>query len=154
MKIFIAAAFALVLVTCKKEKPAPEPEPTPAPTPTFQISVKINGTLFTCNTCVSSYKSGGLYGVNFNTSQSVDRLLFSFDKFPKPGDYPFKKFVNPSFIYQKNNVYYRAVNGTMKVTSADTSANGVINKLSCTFNCQTDTTGGTFFSFTEGSTSL
>jgi hypothetical protein len=154
MKNLIVVTLALLLITCKKkEDPAPEPTP-PAPV-VYQMSVKINGTLFQCNTCYSGYKSGGgTYGVNFHFPSSADALMFSFFEFPAPGTYQFKKSSNPSFIYQKSNVYYKAVAGELKINSIDTSASGVINKLNCTFSCQTDTTGSTFFSFTEGTTNL
>lgn len=152
MKKLLLLFIALMFFACKKEKPEPEPTPTPAPAPA--ISVKINGTAFSCSGCTSSYKSGGMHGVNFHIPNTQDRLLFSFNDFPGTGNFTLVKNGDPSIIYQKNNVYYKAVNGSLNITGIDTSANGTITKLICTFNCNTDTTANIFYSFTEGATNL
>jgi hypothetical protein len=151
MKKVTLLALIFLTFSCKKETP-PEPEPTPAPTP--QVAVKISGAPFSCSGCISAYKSGGMYGVNVHMSNGIDRLLFSFSTYPKTGNYNFVAYGNPSFIYQKDNVYYRAVNGSINITGVDTSANGVINKLICTFQCNTDTTANVFFNFSEGVTNI
>jgi hypothetical protein len=151
MRNLLIVLFAVAVFGCRKTSNEP-PSTEPPPEPVNSITVKINGTAFACSGCVSSYKSGGMHGINFNIPNTADRLLFTFSSYPAPGTYNFVKYGNPAFVYQKNNVYYRAVNGGMTLTSVDTSSNGSINKLYCTFNCNTDTTAGTFFSFTEGVT--
>jgi len=141
--------LALLLVTCKKkEEAAASPTPSPAPAK-VQLKVKINGADYSCNTCFSSYLSGGLYGVNFAIGNSGDRFVFNFNALPAVGNYSLIKFGDPSFNYQKNNTYYRG-RGSLSITAIDTSSNGSINKLAASFSCTTDTTGQEFFQITEG----
>ena len=149
MKYTAIFILALLLLTCKK-KEEPAPSPAPAPTPAkVQLKVKINGNEYTCNTCFSSYLSGGLYGVNFAIGTSGDRFIFNFNAFPPPGTYNLIKFGDPSFNYQKNNTYFRG-RGSLTITTIDTSSFGSINKLAASFSCTTDTTGQEFFQITEG----
>jgi hypothetical protein len=154
MKKSLILLLVIIAFGCKKKEPEPAPAPTPASAPPPSFSVKINGTVFSCSGCSSSYKSGGMYGVNFYVPNSQDRFLFSFSSYPKIGNKAFVKYGNPSFVYQKDNVYYRAVNGSVNISAIDTSSNGSINKFVCTFSCGTDTTQNVFYSFTEGSTNM
>lgn len=151
IKYPVILLLALLFLTCKKkEEPAPSPTSTATPTPAIvQLKVKINGNEFTCNSCFSSYLSGGLYGVNFGIGTGGDRFIFNFNAFPLPGTYTLIKFGNPSYNYQKNNTYFRG-RGSLSITSIDTSSNGSINKLAATFSCTTDTTGQEFFQITDG----
>jgi len=150
-KLSLIACLFFVTMACKKEKEAtvsPSPNPNPA-TSKVQLKVKINGVDYSCNTCFSSYLSGGLYGVNFAIGDSGDRFIFNFDALPAIGDYNLIKFGDPSFNYQKNNTYYRG-RGSLTITNIDTSSFGSINKLAASFSCTTDTTGQEFFQITEG----
>lgn len=149
LQVVVLFSLCLLLTSCKKEEEA-APSPAPSPTPAkVQLKVKINGSEYTCNTCYSSYLSGGLYGVNFAIGTNGDRFIFNFNAFPPPGTYSLIKFGDPSFNYQKNNTYFRG-RGSLTITNIDTSANGSINKLAASFSCTTDTTGQEFFQITEG----
>lgn len=150
IKFISIFVLALLLLACKKkEEAAASPTPSPAPVK-VQLKVKIDGTDYSCNTCFSSYLSGGgLYGVNFAIGSSGDRFVFNFNALPATGNYSLIKFGDPSFNYQKNNTYYRG-RGTLTITAIDTSSNGSINKLAASFSCTTDTTGQEFFQITEG----
>jgi hypothetical protein len=148
-KNFVFLIVLISLVACNKKDETP-PAPSSTPTPAkVQLKVKINGTEHTCNTCFSSYLSGGLYGVNFAIGTGGDRFVFNFNALPAPGVYTLIKFGDPSFNYQKNNTYFRG-RGSLTITTIDTSSFGSINKLAASFSCTTDTTGQEFFQITEG----
>ena len=148
-KNFVFLMLLVNLVACKKkEEPAPSPAPSPTPAK-VQLKVKINDSEHTCNTCFSSYVSGGLYGVNFAIGTTGDRFVFNFNAFPSPGTYSLIRFGDPSFNYEKNNTYFRG-RGSLTITSIDTSSLGSINKLAASFSCTTDTSGQEFFQITEG----
>ncbi|WP_317899688.1 hypothetical protein [Aurantibacillus circumpalustris] len=147
-KTILVFAALLFLIGCKKKK---DPEPTPVPV-VNQISVKINGTDFSCSSCGNSYSSGGLGGINFFEGTS-NRVIFSFSGFLAPGTYSLVPFANPSFTYEKDGRYFRG-RGTLKLTETDTSANGAVNKFIGTFSCMTDTSNGAFYNFTEGALNI
>lgn len=151
----ISIAFALFFsFACKKKKDTTEPD---AQTPQIvvpEISVKVDGTTFSCTTCSSTYLSGGLRGVTFATSSTSDQIQFRFSTMPSVGTYTLVKQGNPAMTYVKNFTYYHAVIGNLIITSVDTSANGSINKLIATFQSKTDTTFTPSFRLTEGSIHL
>jgi hypothetical protein len=153
-KVILLLFLAAFIGSCKK-KADPEPEPiTPAPQEP-QVSVKINGTAFSCSNCYSAYQSGGLRGVTFNLANNDELIRFSCSSLPAPGTYPLSKStLFPSMMYQKNNVYYKASSGSMTITSIDTSKTGVVNRMEVAFAFKTDTTSGVFYNVTEGSIHL
>lgn len=141
-----------VISACKKKETKEE---TPAPVPvTNQISVKVSGVEKKCNSCYSGSKSGGIRGSYFYLSGFDEQIYFSCTTLPAKGTHTLVKYGNPYLMYIKNNTYYRATNGTINISAIDTSGGGVVNKLTATFNFQTDTTGSTFFTITEGSINL
>ena len=145
-KIILASAVVLFIAACKDKKNDPEPI-VPVVTEK-QITVKINGTEFSCTSCGNTYNSGGLGGINFSEGTS-NRFLFNITGFLKPGTYPIVPFGNPAFNYEKDGRYYRG-RGSLTLTETDTSANGSIKKFIGTFNCITDTNNGVFYNFSEG----
>lgn len=145
-KIIVILTILLTVTACKDKKKDPEPI-TPVEKPK-QVSVKINGTDFSCANCGNTYSSGGSSGVNFSEG-TTDRFLFSITGFLKPGTYPLVPFGNPAFNYEKNGRYYRG-HGSLTISDADTSANGSLKKFIGTFNCITDTSDGVFYNFSEG----
>jgi hypothetical protein len=146
LTLIVAAQFA-----CKKDKK--EEDPAPVPTPAPQFSVKINGSDFSCNSCGSTYYSGGLWGATFGTSAS-ENFLVNFSSTPKVGTYTLIKQGNPSMTYAKNNVYYHLANGTLNITAMDTSSNHSIRKLVATFSGVTDSLTTPVYTLTEGSINL
>lgn len=149
----VLCAAALSITSCKKKEEAPTPTPTPAPV-TYLISVKVDGTEKKCNSCYSGSKSGGIRSSYFYLDGFNEQIYFSCDTFPSLGAHTLVKYGEPYLVYIKDNTYYRATNGTMNITAIDTSANGVVNKLTATFKFQTDTTGDKFFNITDGSINL
>lgn len=130
-KIAILVLLAVFFTGCKeKKKSDPQPASTTSSVPSTekkQVSVKINGTEFSCSTCGNTYASGGMGGINFSEGGS-NRFVFSFTGFLKPGTYPLVPFGNPSFLYEKNGSYYRG-RGELTITEADTSSRGSLKKL-------------------------
>lgn len=145
MKKVIFILSSVLLLTACKDKKKTDPEPTPV---VNQISVKINGTAFSCSSCGNTYSSGNMSGVNF-AEGTTNRFIFSVTGFLAPGTYSLVPFGNPSFSYEKDGKYYRG-RGTLNLTSIDTSANGNIKKFIGSFNCITDTSNGVFYDFSEG----
>ena len=150
MKKITLILAALLLLTACKDKKKNDPEPIIPVEKTKQVSVKINGTEFSCTNCGNTYSSGGSSGVNFSEG-TTDRFLFSITGFLKPGTYPLVPFGNPAFNYEKDGRYYRG-HGSLTITETDTSANGSLKKFIGTFNCVTDTnsTNNVFYTFSEG----
>ncbi|PBQ31640.1 hypothetical protein CNR22_07615 [Sphingobacteriaceae bacterium] len=149
-QLILLFSFVFFLISCKdKKKNDPEPEPS-AGAISKQVSVKINGTDFSCASCGNTYASGGMSGVNFSEGGS-NRFLFSITGFLKPGTYNMVPFGNPSFTYEKDGRYFRG-RGSLTITETDTSSNGALKKFIGTFNCVTDTNtnNGVFYKFTEG----
>jgi hypothetical protein len=152
MKKIIVLLLPLFLVLACKDKKKNDPVPTAPVEKPKQVSVKINGTEFSCSSCSNTYKSGGLSGVNINEGTS-NRLLFGMSGFKKPGTYALVPFGNPSFNYEKDGRYYRG-RGSLTITETDTSANGSLKKFIGTFNCITDTNNGVFYNFSEGNLNI
>jgi hypothetical protein len=146
--------IAALLFSCKKKKDAEEPEPTTPTPPAKTISVKVDGVEKSCSSCYSGSKSGGLRSSYFYLSGTNEEIYFSYGPVPAPGTYTLVKFQDPTLIYIKNNTYYRAVSGTLTISSIDTSSSGVVNKIVASFNFKTDTTSGVFFNITDGSINL
>ena len=128
-----------------KDKKKNDPEPSPN---VNQVSVKINGTSFSCTNCGNTYASGGSSGINFSEG-GTNRFIFNMTGFLSPGTYPLIPFGNPAFTYEKDGSYYRG-RGSLTLTAADTSANGALKKFIGTFNCITDTNNSVFYNFSEG----
>jgi hypothetical protein len=149
-RLLVLIMLVCILPACKKKKSETETTTTePTPTPK-QFYVKANGQELSCNTCFSSYYSGGLRGVNFDLGgSSYDRLLINFTARPTTGTFTLVKFGDPAVTYQKNNVYYRGM-GSMTITAIDTSASGTVKSIKATFTCKTDTSNGVSFDMTEG----
>lgn len=145
--------IALINACKKKENKEEAPEPAPVAVSNL-ISVKVNGSEKKCNSCYSGSKSGGIRGSYFYLSGFDEQIYFSCTALPAVGNHALVKYGNPYLMYIRNNIYYRATNGTMNITAIDTSSGGVINKLTATFNFQTDTTSGVFFTISEGSINL
>lgn len=141
------------LFSCKKKK-EPAPEPTPPQTPVYTISLKVDGVQKQCNSCYSGYKSASTRGSYFYLSGNDEKIYFSVDTVPAIGTYTLVKYGEPYLMYIKNNTYYHAVSGSINITGIDTSQNGVINKITASFNFKTDTTSNTFFDITEGNINL
>jgi hypothetical protein len=155
MKHLIILIFATLAFTACKDKD--KKEPAPAPTSTTgapvqsnkQVSVKINGKLFSCTNCANTYKSGDLSGVNFR-EDGLNRFIFNITGFLVPGTYSLIPFGNPSFTYEKDGYYYRG-NGSITITESDTSANGSLSLFKANFSCLTDTLNDTsYYAFDEG----
>jgi hypothetical protein len=145
MKTFIIGIISLLFITSCKEEKKDDPVPVPV---IPQVSVKINGTVFSCTSCGNTYSSGGLSGVNF-AEGTLNRFIFSISGFLPAGTYTLVPFGNPSFTYEKDGRYYRG-RGVLNLTETDTSTNGNIKKFIGTFNCVTDTNAGIFYNFSEG----
>jgi hypothetical protein len=154
MKKTVLLLIALVFFNgCKKEK-VTEPEPiSPLPV-TYLISVKVDGVEKRCNSCYSGSQSGGLRGSYFYLAGFDEQIYFSCSTLPAIGTHTLVKYGKPYLLYSKNNTYYRATTGTINISAIDTSAGGVVNKLTAIFNFRTDTTNGVFFNITEGSINL
>lgn len=145
--------FLLLIVSysCKKKEEAATVEPESVIVKKQQLTVKINGVETTCNTCFSSYFSGGIWGLNFYIpgNQNGDRFVINFSKKPAVGTYTLVKFGDPSFNYQNDNTYFRG-RGVLTITALDTASNRTVNKLAATFSCTTDTSLNRSYSITEG----
>lgn len=143
-----------MVVSCKKKKD-PDPAPTPEPPPKI-ISVKADGVEKSCTSaCYSGSKSGNIRGTYFYLNGPDESIYLSCVTLPGTGTTTLAKNKDPLLIYIKNNVYYKAVSGSLNVTAIDTSAKGVINRLEATFNFRTDTSlAGAFFTITEGAVNL
>ncbi|MES2680422.1 MAG: hypothetical protein V4635_11075 [Bacteroidota bacterium] len=151
-KILILTMIVAITVSCKKKKDE-EPE-VPAPV-VYTISVKVDGTEKHCNSCYSGSNSSGLRGSYFYLSGFDEEIYMGCSALPAVGQHNLVKYGNPSLIYIKDNVYFRAVNGTLNITAIDTSQGGVINKLTATFNFKTDTaSNGVSHQITEGTINL
>src|SRR6218665_1104410 len=137
-KTIALCMIAAVLFACKKkEDPTPEPEPV---VPPKVVSAKVNGSDKSCsNACYSSSNSAGLRGLYLYLAGYDESIYFSCDALPAKGPHNLVKFGEPFVMYIKNNVYYRAVNGSINISAIDTSANGVIKKMVASFSFQTDT---------------
>lgn len=153
MKRIFFIVCVLFAVSCKKKK-EPTPEPPAPQTIVYSISLKVDGTQKQCNSCYSASKSGNSRSSNFYLSGSSERIYFGCSAVPATGTYTLVKYGEPSLIYIKDNTYYRATNGILNITGIDTSQNGVVNKITATFNFKTDTTNNTFFDITEGKINL
>jgi hypothetical protein len=151
MKNFLAIIMVLVMSSnCKKKVNAvQEPESMAVSKP--QLKVKINNTETNCNTCFSSYFSGGIWGINFYFPGTTngDRLIINFSKKPTIGNYTLIKYGEPSFNYQNDNTYFRG-RGVLSITAIDTAFNRTIIKLVATFSCTTDTSFNRYYTITEG----
>ena len=148
---FIIISIA-VAPSCKKKKDAEPPPPTPV---VYTISVKIDGVEKHCSTCYYGSTSGGLRGAYFSLAGFDEQIYFSCGALPAPGPYKLVKYGTPYLMYSKNNAYRPAATGTINISSIDTSAGGVINKMKATFAFKTDTsTTGTSYNITEGSINL
>lgn len=141
-KLIVISIVCTSFFACKDKK---KDDPAPA---VNQISVKINGTQFNCESCGNTYASGGLGGINFFEGGS-NRLIFNYSGILSPGNYTLVPYGNPSFSYEKDGRYYRG-RGTISLSATDTSSNGAIKKFIGTFQCVTDTFNSTFYNFTEG----
>jgi hypothetical protein len=144
----------LLAVACKK-KTTDTPTLTIAAPPVVAplISAKVNGTTASCTTCYAGSQSGGIREANFTLSNNNNGELIRFfcTTLPSAGTYTLSRSTSyPSLMYQKNFTYYNASSGTLTIASIDTSQGGVINKMSATFSFKTDTTGGTFYTISEG----
>ncbi len=149
MKKLILILSGVLLIASCKDKNKTEPEPSAV---VNQVSVKINGTVFSCTSCGNTYKSGDMSGVNF-AEGTTNRFIFSITGFLPPGTYPLVPFGNPSFSYEKDGRYYRG-RGSLTLTATDTSANGSLKKFIGSFNCITDTANGVFYNFSEGALNI
>lgn len=150
-KIILFLTTIVVLnVGCKKEEKAPDvPEPQPI---VKIISLKINAEEKSCtNTCFSASTSGGLRGLSLYLSGINEYLYFSCTNLPAPGTYTLVKYGKPFLMYSKDNANRPAASGTINITAIDTTAHGVLNKLSATFSFKTDTSSnGTTYNITDG----
>lgn len=152
MKTFIRLfCITMLFLSCKKEKTDTSSATTTVPAKP-QLYCKMNGVETSCNSCFSSYYSGGMGGVNFGLGgNSFDRLILGYTKSLAVGTYTVMKYGDPYLVYQKDNVYYRG-RGILTITAVDTSSNRTVKQLVATFSCNTDSaTDGTHFSITEGS---
>jgi hypothetical protein len=145
MKKMILLLSGMLFIAACKDKNTKEPAPAAS---NNQVSVKINGSVFSCTSCGNTYKSGNMSGVNF-AEGTTNRFIFSITGFLSPGTYPLVPFGNPSFSYEKDGRYYRG-RGSLTLTATDTSANGSLKKFIGNFNCITDTANGVFYNFSEG----
>lgn len=156
MKMIVPALAACLLLSgCKKEdKKSSGSESTPVPAEVKkQVSVKINGTEFSCSTCANTYKSSGFNGINVRET-NTDRFVLMYSGFMAPGTYPISPTDNLSLIYEKNGGRYSG-KGSLTLTATDTSASGTVKKFIATFSCATDTASdGTSFRFTDGSLNI
>lgn len=155
MKNLILITFLAALIfSCKKKESTPDPTPVVVNPVPPQISVKVNGSTFTCSSCYSASQSGGLRDVSFYIS-STEVIRFGCSKLPAPGTYPVSKSIfSPSIMYQNNFTYFKASSGSLTISSIDTSSKGVINKLVMTYNFLSDTTSGKSYTISEGSINL
>src|SRR5262245_43324453 len=125
MKTQIATCCLLLLLSCKK-KEEPAPTPTPAPTPAKIIAVKVNGAEKSCSTgrCWSSNESGGIGGIYFYLAGFDEEIYLGYFNLPTVGTYSLVNNGQPNLQYIKNNINYRAVNGSIHITQIDTSSSG------------------------------
>lgn len=156
MKQLFVIFFVLLFLGACKEKKKTEPASasttgtTTAPvTSRKQVSVKINGTEFSCTNCVNTYHSSGSHGINFR-EDALNRFVFNSNVFLAPGTYSIASAGALTFLYEKDGYYYRASSGSMTVTAADTSARGTLVTLKASFSCVTDTIQNVSYNFTEG----
>lgn len=146
MKNTVLAVFALLFaIGCKKEKKSEPTENTAPAAADYMATVKVNGSARQ-SVSYSSNQSGTYINLDGNNEQ----LFFSYNQFTPPGTYALVKYGNPYLLYIKNNTYYRATTGSITITAIDTSAKGLLNKLSGSFEFKTDTTSGVFYAITEG----
>ena len=151
-KVFILTALLFACGKKKEEPPAPPSSPS-APA-AKQVSVKINGQLFTCDMCANTYFSGGLHGVNVSQTGTPNRFVFNFDTMPAPGTHLLEKYGRYSLTYEKDGFYYRG-RGELTVTTSEAAENGSLRKFKANFACRTDTASdGTHYTFTEGSINI
>lgn len=150
-KLALLFLLPLIVLACKKKNEVVQAEPEPASVKKQQLTVKINGSETSCNTCFSSYYSGGIWGINFAIpgNQNGDRFVINFSKTPAIGTYTLIKFGEPSFNYQNDNTYFRG-RGVLSITAIDTSSNRTINKIAATFSCTTDTSFNRSYVITDG----
>ena len=153
--LILITSFSVLIFSCKKKESATtDPTPVAVSPVTPQISVKVNGTTFTCSSCYSGSQSGGLRDVSFYIS-STEVIRFGCSKVPSPGTYALSKSIfSPSLMYQNNFTYFKASSGSLTISNIDTSNSGVINKLVMTYNFLSDTTGSKSYTITEGSINL
>lgn len=145
-KILVVSFLCFAFLACKDKK---KDDPVPV---VNQISVKINGTQFNCESCGNTYASGGMGGINFYESGS-NRLIFNYSGILNAGTYTLIPYGNPSFSYEKDGRYYRG-RGVLTLSATDTSSNGAIKKFIGSFQCITDTFNSTFYNFTEGNLNI
>ena len=149
--LFCAGIF--LLASCKKKDEPEEETPAPVVVPK-QVSVKINNSLYTCETCANTYFSGGMHGINASETGGSNRFVINFDTLPSVRNYVLSNTGPSIFTYEKNGRYYKGF-GSLNVTAVQAGSTGSIKVFKATFNCMTDTASdGSHFTFSEGEYNL
>lgn len=150
-KIFLFVFASIALISCKKKENSPESSSAGGTTTAPVVTVKVNGADFTYSS-TSAYYINPTRAVNLVNSNTSEQLTIQFTSAPTTGTFTLVKYGSPTVQYFKSSNAHRSVNGTMIVTAVTTNTSNVITKLSCTFNCQTDTnlSSSTYYNLTNG----
>lgn len=151
-KLFLSLVVIALAVSCKKKDDAPSETSTNNSTNNPPVvTMKVNGVDFTYD-ITSAFFANPTRAVNLINSTTSEQLTIKFLSAPTTGTFSLVKYSSPSVQYFKNSNAHNSVNGTLIISAVTTNTSDVITKLSCTFNCQTDTnsTTNTYYSLTNG----
>jgi hypothetical protein len=160
-KLFITALIALVFIACKKsDSSSSTVGSTPKTTgSTKSVTATINGVSFVSDPngflIPTLDMTGNTYVImSLSNSKNYPKPMLTF-RLPKSkilkGSFPITyDFSNIMAIYTENGADHAAVNGNLNITELDTM-NLSITKFTATFDFNTDTILGKYFSVTNGS---